>query len=204
MNPDAYAEQVEKQVEKICGQVRGAGTVDAVVTLKGGYRAVYATDSQSSASGYKNNMVLVGSGSSEGAVLICYENPELSGIGIVCAGGNDPVVRERILSLVCATFNIPSNKVYEDDLCFAFYDIAPQAPTHFLVIPKAHIASVSEVNADNSAVVAHIFEVIAKLSEELGMESYRVVSNIGEQAGQTVFHMHFHVLSGRDMTWPPG
>ena len=100
--------------------------------------------------------------------------------------------------------DIPSNKVYAVDLCFPFYDIAPPAPTHFLVIPKAHIASVSEVNADNSAVVAHIFEVIAKLSKELGMESYRVVSNIGEQAGQTVFHMHFHVLSGRDMTWPPG
>ena len=100
--------------------------------------------------------------------------------------------------------DIPSNKVYEDEQCFAFYDIDPQAPTHFLVIPKAHIASVSEVNADNSAVVAHIFEVIAKLSKELGMESYRVVSNIGEKAGQTVFHMHFHVLSGRDMTWPPG
>ena len=100
--------------------------------------------------------------------------------------------------------DIPSNKVYEDDLCFAFYDIAPQAPPHFLVIPKAHIASVSEVNAGTSADVAHIFEVIAKLSKELGMESYRVVSNIGEKAGQTVFHMHFHVLSGRDMTWPPG
>ena len=99
---------------------------------------------------------------------------------------------------------IPSNKVYEDDLCYAFYDIAPQAPTHFLVIPKAHIASAAAVTAENSAVVGHIFEVIAKLSEELGMESYRVVSNIGEQAGQTVFHMHFHVLSGRDMTWPPG
>ena len=103
-----------------------------------------------------------------------------------------------------AAGEIPSNKVYEDDLCLAFYDIDPQAPTHFLVIPKAHIASVSEVNADNSAVVAHIFEVIAKLSKELGMESYRVVSNIGEQAGQTVMHLHFHVLSGRDMTWPPG
>ena len=99
---------------------------------------------------------------------------------------------------------IPSACVYEDEAVFAFRDIAPQAPTHFLVIPKAHIASVSEVNADNSAVVAHIFEVIAKLSEELGMESYRVVSNIGEQAGQSVFHLHFHVLGGRDMTWPPG
>ena len=99
---------------------------------------------------------------------------------------------------------IPSNKVYEDEFCYAFYDIAPQAPTHFLVIPKAHISSVSAVTAENSAVVAHIFEVIAKLTKDLGLESYRVVSNIGEQAGQTVFHLHFHVLSGRDMTWPPG
>ena len=103
-----------------------------------------------------------------------------------------------------AAGEIPSNKVYEDELCYAFYDIAPQAPTHFLVIPKAHISSVSAVTAENSAVVAHIFEVIAKLTKDLGLESYRVVSNIGEQAGQTVFHLHFHVLSGRDMTWPPG
>ena len=99
---------------------------------------------------------------------------------------------------------IPSNKVYEDELCYAFYDIDPQAPTHFLVIPKAHIGSVAEVNGDNSAVVAHIFEVIAKVTKQLGLESYRVVSNIGEQAGQSVHHLHFHVLSGRDMTWPPG
>ena len=99
---------------------------------------------------------------------------------------------------------IPSSKVYEDELCFAFNDIAPQAPTHFLVIPKAHIASAAAVTAENSAVVAHIFEVIAKIAKEQGLESYRVVSNIGEQAGQSVFHLHFHVLSGRDMTWPPG
>lgn len=99
---------------------------------------------------------------------------------------------------------IPSSKVYEDDVCYAFNDIAPQAPTHFLVIPKTHIASVSGINAENSAVVAHIFEVIAKITAEKGIESYRVVSNIGEQAGQTVPHLHFHVLSGRDMTWPPG
>ena len=99
---------------------------------------------------------------------------------------------------------IPSNKVYEDELCYAFYDIDPQAPTHFLAIPKAHIGSVAEVTGDNSAVVAHIFEVIAKVTKELGLDSYRVVSNIGEQAGQSVHHLHFHVLSGRDMTWPPG
>ena len=91
---------------------------------------------------------------------------------------------------------IPSSKVYEDDVCFAFNDIAPQAPTHFLVIPKEHIRSVSQISAENSAVVAHIFEVIAKLAKEQGMESYRVVSNIGDQAGQSVHHLHFHVLSG--------
>lgn len=108
--------------------------------------------------------------------------------------------------LFCAISSgeIPSNKIYEDELCYAFYDIAPQAPTHFLVIPKEHIASVAEVSADNSAVVAHCFEVIAQVTRELGIESYRVVSNIGEQAGQSVKHLHFHVLAGRDMTWPPG
>ena len=99
---------------------------------------------------------------------------------------------------------IPSSKVYEDDVCYAFNDIDPQAPTHFLVVPKAHIGSVSEITADNSAVVAHIFEVIARLTKEQGLDSYRVVSNVGQQAGQSVFHLHFHVLSGRDMTWPPG
>lgn len=100
--------------------------------------------------------------------------------------------------------DIPSNKVYEDDLCYAFYDIDPQAPTHFLVIPKAHITSVSAVNEENQAIVGHMFSVIAKVTKELGVDSYRVVSNIGEQAGQSVFHLHFHVLGGRDMTWPPG
>ena len=99
---------------------------------------------------------------------------------------------------------IPSNKLYEDDLCLAFYDIDPQAPTHFLVIPKMHISSAATVNEKNSAVVAHIFEVIANVAKKLGVESYRIVSNIGEQAGQTVFHLHFHVLGGRDMSWPPG
>ena len=100
--------------------------------------------------------------------------------------------------------DIPSNKVYEDELCYAFYDIAPQAPVHFLVIPKEHIPSVSQVDDANAHVVGHIFAVIARLAKELGLDSYRVVSNIGDQAGQSVHHLHFHVLSGRDMTWPPG
>ncbi len=113
-------------------------------------------------------------------------------------------MKNDCLFCAIAAGEIPSSKVYEDELCYAFNDIAPQAPTHFLVIPKAHIASVAGISAGNSAVVAHIFEVIAKLTKEQGIESYRVVSNIGEQAGQSVPHLHFHVLAGRDMTWPPG
>lgn len=103
-----------------------------------------------------------------------------------------------------AAGEIPSKKVYEDELCYAFYDIDPQAPVHFLVIPKEHIQSVSQVTENNAQVVGHIFTVIAKVAKELGLESYRVVSNIGAQAGQSVLHLHFHVLAGRDMTWPPG
>ena len=113
-------------------------------------------------------------------------------------------MKNDCLFCAIAAGEIPSSKVYEDELCYAFSDIAPQAPTHFLVIPKSHIGSVAEVNEANSGVVAHIFEVIAKVAAELGLESYRMVSNIGEQAGQSVHHLHFHVLSGRDMTWPPG
>ena len=95
---------------------------------------------------------------------------------------------------------IPSNKVYEDDLCYAFYDIAPQAPVHFLVIPKAHIASVSAVTAENSAVVAHIFEVIPAIAKAEGLTNgYRVVSNCGPDACQSVPHLHFHILGGRKL-----
>ena len=103
-----------------------------------------------------------------------------------------------------AAGEIPSNKVYEDEKVFAFYDIAPQAPVHFLVIPKAHIASCGEITPENADVVGHIFKVISQVTKELGVTEFRVVSNCGEQAGQTVPHLHFHVLSGRDMTWPPG
>ena len=100
--------------------------------------------------------------------------------------------------------DIPSDKVYEDELCYAFRDIDPQAPTHFLVVPKAHIPSVSAIDDQSAALAGHLLAVIAKVTRELGLESYRVVSNIGAQAGQSVTHLHFHVLGGRDMTWPPG
>ena len=95
---------------------------------------------------------------------------------------------------------IPSTKVYEDETVLAFRDIAPQAPTHILVIPKAHIGSVAEITAENSAVVAHIFEVIAKVAAQEGLtEGYRVVSNCGAHAGQTVHHLHFHILGGTQL-----
>lgn len=103
-----------------------------------------------------------------------------------------------------AAGEIPSTKVYEDAMVYAFRDIDPQAPVHFLVIPKAHIPSCGAITAENSAVVAHCFEVITKVTKEMGLTDFRVVSNCGPQAGQSVPHLHFHVLSGRDMTWPPG
>jgi len=104
-----------------------------------------------------------------------------------------------------ASGKIPSNKLYEDDTVVAFFDIDPQAPVHFLVIPKQHIGSVAEINSENSSVVAHCFEVIAELAEKQNLkDGFRVVSNVGAIAGQSVPHIHFHVLGKRDMTWPPG
>jgi histidine triad (HIT) family protein len=96
---------------------------------------------------------------------------------------------------------IPSTKVYEDETVLAFRDIAPMAPTHILVIPKAHIGSVAEITAENSGVVAHIFEVIAAIAKAEGLENgYRVVSNCGDDAGQTVHHLHFHILGGKKLS----
>lgn len=95
---------------------------------------------------------------------------------------------------------IPSNKVYEDELVFAFRDINPQAPTHILVVPKTHIASVGEITRENSNLIAHIFELIPQIAKEEGLENgYRVISNCGPDARQSVQHLHFHILGGREM-----
>ena len=105
--------------------------------------------------------------------------------------------------LFCKIVNgdIPSSKVYEDDLVLAFRDIAPMAPTHILVIPKAHIASVAEITGENADVVAHIFTVIPQIAKAEGLENgYRVVSNCGNHAGQTVHHLHFHILGGKQLS----
>ena len=94
---------------------------------------------------------------------------------------------------------IPSTKVYEDELCYAFYDIAPMAPKHFLVVPKKHLSSASEITEKDATIVGHIFAVIAKLTKELDFDGFRVVTNCGEIAGQTVQHLHFHVLGGKPL-----
>ena len=96
-----------------------------------------------------------------------------------------------------AAGEIPSNKVYEDELVLAFYDIEPKAPVHVLIIPKTHLAGARDVTADNSAVVAHVFEVIPAVAAKLGVIDYRIVTNNGADAGQTVDHLHFHLLGGR-------
>ena len=92
---------------------------------------------------------------------------------------------------------IPSTKVYEDDYVFAFRDINPQAPVHVLVVPKAHIACTAEINAENSLHVAKCFEAIAKIAKSEGLDQgYRVINNCGEYGGQTVMHLHFHLIGG--------
>ena len=93
---------------------------------------------------------------------------------------------------------IPSKKVYEDERCLAFYDVNPQAPVHVLVIPRAHIACADEISSENSAEVAHIFEVIPKVAAAAGITNgYRVITNCGEDACQSVKHLHFHILGGK-------
>ena len=101
---------------------------------------------------------------------------------------------------------IPSTKVYEDELVYAFRDINPQAPTHVLVIPKKHIKSVMEIQDEDNELLSRIFRVIKTVAKQEGIDEkgFRVVSNIGEDGQQTVPHLHFHVIGGRSMQWPPG
>ena len=101
---------------------------------------------------------------------------------------------------------IPSTKVYENELVYAFRDIEPQAPEHIIIIPKAHIGSANEITAENSKYVAAVFEAVPVIAKELGIaeDGYRVVNNCGENGGQTVHHIHFHLMGGREFGWPAG
>jgi len=100
---------------------------------------------------------------------------------------------------------IPAKIVYQDDLCLAFEDISPQAPTHLIVIPKKEIPTVNDVAEEDEAVIGHLFVVMGKIAAQLGLDGgYRVVTNCGPDAGQEVMHVHFHMLGGRGFGWPPG
>ena len=110
--------------------------------------------------------------------------------------------------LFCKIINgeIPSKKAYEDENVYAFWDIAPTAPVHILVIPKKHIETLNDINQDNSELISKIYEVIPKIAQEnnIAADGYRVVTNCNKNAGQTVFHIHFHLIGGRELTWPAG
>jgi histidine triad (HIT) family protein len=113
---------------------------------------------------------------------------------------------DRCLFCRIATGEIPAKKVYEDNDIVAFNDINPQAPTHVLVVPRKHIASLDEMSEADSQIVANVLSRAAQIARDLQLtaEGYRVVVNTGEAAGQTVFHIHFHILGGRNFGWPPG
>ena len=116
----------------------------------------------------------------------------------------EPTIFKKIIDR-----EIPADIVYEDDQCLAFRDVSPQAPTHVLVIPKKEIVSIADLAEDDAALLGHLWLVIANLARELGLGSaqeggYRVVVNCGPDGGQSVDHLHFHILGGRQMAWPPG
>ncbi len=99
---------------------------------------------------------------------------------------------------------IPADIIYQDDDVLAFNDINPQAPVHFLVIPKKHIATVNDLQSGDAELVGKLYLAAQNLLRQKNQDSYRLVMNCNEQAGQTVFHIHLHVLAGRDLGWPPG
>jgi histidine triad (HIT) family protein len=112
----------------------------------------------------------------------------------------DKTIFQRIIDK-----EIPARIVYEDDQCLAFHDVAPQAPTHILVIPKKPIASLNAVHDTDADLLAHLWLVIRNIAKEQGLDrGYRVVVNCGRDGGQSVDHLHFHFLAGRQLTWPPG
>ena len=103
-----------------------------------------------------------------------------------------------------AAGEIPSKKAYSDDRIYAFHDIAPKAPTHVLVIPRKHIGKLAEAGLEDRELLGEVVARAAAIARDLKLEHYRLVANNGEQAGQSVFHLHFHLLGGRPMAWPPG
>lgn len=103
-----------------------------------------------------------------------------------------------------AAGEIPSERVYEDDTLIVFRDVNPRAPTHVLAIPRRHIPSAANLTDADGELLAALFAALRRVAEEAGLHGYRIVTNVGAEAGQSVFHLHFHLLGGRSMSWPPG
>jgi histidine triad (HIT) family protein len=99
---------------------------------------------------------------------------------------------------------LPADIIYEDEKALAFYDISPVAPIHFLVVPKREVVNVGSLTEDDIALMGHLLLVCKQVASQLGLDDYRVVTNSGAGAGQSVFHLHFHVIGGRSLSWPPG
>ena len=100
--------------------------------------------------------------------------------------------------------NIPCDEVFKDELCLAFRDVQPQAPVHILIIPRKEIPSLKEAEEKDAQLLGHLLLVAAKIAKKEGLESWRTIINTGAEAGQTVFHLHLHIIGGRALTWPPG
>ncbi|MCL4109070.1 UNVERIFIED_CONTAM: hypothetical protein GTU68_032193 [Idotea baltica] len=112
----------------------------------------------------------------------------------------EPTIFKRIIDK-----QIPADIVFEDDLCLAFRDVSPQAPTHVLVIPKKEIPSLADAKDGDTELLGHLLTTTRKVAEQLGLDNgYRTIINTGEGGGQTVHHLHIHIMGGRDLSWPPG
>jgi histidine triad (HIT) family protein len=116
----------------------------------------------------------------------------------------DPSYQADCLFCRIAAGEIPSDRVFEDEAVIVFRDISPKAPTHVLAIPRRHLASVADLTDADGDLLAALFSALRQVAEGGGLQSYRIASNVGAEAGQSVFHLHFHLLGGRAMSWPPG
>ena len=116
----------------------------------------------------------------------------------------DHLMSEKSIFKKIIDKEIPAKIVYEDDLCMAFHDVAPQAPIHVLVIPKKEIPAIKDLEPEDQLLAGHLLLTIQKIASDLGLVDYRVISNCGANAGQSVFHLHFHIMGGRELAWPPG
>ena len=116
----------------------------------------------------------------------------------------DPTYQADCLFCRIAAGEIPADRVFEDETVVVFRDIQPRAPTHVLAIPRRHIASAADLTDADGDLLAALFGALRGVAEEAGLKGYRILSNVGAESGQSVFHLHFHLLGGRPMTWPPG